>query len=180
MQKNIYIVTGGPGFGKTALINELRNLGYNCSGEFAHDLIEEQQASGGEILPWKNPKLFQQEILKRRIAFFESVPDGTVAFADRGIPDQLAFARYKGFGTPDVLIRKSTEYQYARVVFVAPPWPEIFKNNSIRSESFQEAIAIHHVICETYSSLHYQLIDLPLVSVKKRVDYILLTLLKYQ
>ncbi|MBA4411489.1 MAG: hypothetical protein C0397_18975 [Odoribacter sp.] len=58
-------------------------------------------ATGGEILPWKNPKLFQEEILRKRIAFFESVPDGVVAFADRGIPDQLAFARYKGFGAPE-------------------------------------------------------------------------------
>jgi len=180
VQKNIYIVTGGPGFGKTEIVTELQNSGYTCSGEFAHELIEEQQASGGEILPWKNPKLFQQEILKRRIAFYESVPDGTLAFADRGIPDQLAFALYKGFGTPDVLIRKSTEYQYGRLVFVTPPWPEIYKNNVVRNESFDDAVAIHLAICETYNSLNYQLIDLPLVSVKKRVDFILLTLLKHQ
>ena len=180
MRKNIYIITGGPGFGKTEIVTELQNCGYICSGEFAHELIEEQQASGGEILPWKNPKLFQQEILKRRIAFYESVPDGTLAFADRGIPDQLAFARYKGFSAPDILIQKSLEYRYAPLVFITPPWPEIYRNNSVRTESFQEATEIHKVVLETYFSLNYQLIDLPLVSVKKRVDFILLTLLKHQ
>jgi len=56
--KQIYVITGGPGFGKTDLINELRKSGYICSGEFARDLIETQLATDGEILPWKNPKLF--------------------------------------------------------------------------------------------------------------------------
>ncbi len=176
VQKNIYIITGGPGFGKTDLVNELQNLGYTCSGEFAHDLIAEQQSIGGEILPWKNPKLFQQEILKRRTTFFESVPDTAVAFADRGIPDQLAFARYKGFGAPDILIQKSLEYRYAPLVFITPPWPEIYRNNSVRTESFQEATEIHKVVLETYFLLNYQLIELPLVAVKKRAEFILQTI----
>ena len=104
-QKQIYIITGDPGFGKTELIGELRKSGFLCSGEFARDLIESQMATGGEILAWKNPKLFQLEVLKQRIAFFESVPDGVVAFADRGIPGQFAFARYKGFGAPEIQVR---------------------------------------------------------------------------
>lgn len=180
VQKSIFIITGGPGFGKTELINELRNIGYSCSGEFAHDLIEQQQAIGGDILPWKKPKLFQQEILKRRIAFFESVKENEIAFADRGIPDQLAFARYKGFGAPEIIANGTREYRYASLVFVTPPWQAIFENNVVRTESFPEAVAIHNTIVETYSSLNYQLIELPLVSVKNRADFILQILLKYQ
>lgn len=176
MRKNIYIITGGPGFGKTELVNELRNLGYSCSGEFAHDLIAEQQSIGGEILPWKNPKLFQQEILKRRTAFFESVEYDQIAFADRGIPDQLAFAQYRGFGFPERLSSVAKEYRYAPLVFITSPWPEIFRNNVVRTESFEEAVTIHDVITETYLSLNYQLIDLPLVAVKKRAEFILQTI----
>ena len=60
-QKNIYIITGGPGFGKTELIDELHRAGYLCSGEFARELIEHQQEIDGDLLPWKNPKLFQKK-----------------------------------------------------------------------------------------------------------------------
>jgi predicted ATPase len=177
-QKQIYIITGGPGFGKTKLIAELRNKGYRCSDEFARDLIEEQLNSAGELLPWKNPKRFQEEVLKRRIAFFESVPDGSLAFSDRGIPDQLAFARYKGYDSPEILIQSASEHRYAPTVFVTPPWKEIFINDPIRTESYEESIIIHRRIVETYNDLNYQIIELPLKSSKKRLEFVLLSISK--
>jgi predicted ATPase len=176
MQKGIYIITGGPGFGKTKLTEVLRSLGYLCSGEFARDLIEQQLHSGGEILPWKNPKLFQQEILRQRISFFESVTENTLAFADRGIPDQLAFARYKGFGSPEILLESVRNFRYAQLVFVTPPWPAIFRNDSIRTETFDEAVKIHQSVLDTYSGLNYELIELPLITTTERCEFILQTI----
>jgi len=173
IQKQIYVITGGPGFGKSELIDEFRKSGYLCSGEFARDLIEMQLTSGGEILPWRNAKLFQQEILRQRIAFFESVPDDTFAFADRGIPDQLAFARYKGFADPEILSENVLNYRYAPLVFVTPPWPEIFVNDAIRTETYAEAVRIHQVVLDTYTGLNYRLIELPLVSVNERAEFII-------
>jgi predicted ATPase len=173
IEKQIHVITGGPGFGKTLLIEELQQLGYHCSGEFARELILTQQESGGDILPWKNAKLFQQNILEKRIAFFDSVPDGSLAFADRGIPDQLAFARYRGFRAPEVLIECAGKYRYAPQVFVTPPWPEIFTNDAIRTETFEEALRIHEFIVKTYLDLNYQIIELPLLPVKQRINYLL-------
>jgi predicted ATPase len=176
MTKKIYVVTGGPGFGKTQLIDELRQSGYNCSGEFARDLIENQVQIGGNILPWKNAKLFQEEVLRKRITFFESVPEQTMAIADRAIPDQLAFAQYKGFGIPEILLESSTNYRYAPEVFVTPPWPEIFRNDKTRTETFEEAVCIHEFILKTYSDLNYKIIELPLVPVIQRKEYLLQTI----
>jgi predicted ATPase len=180
IEKQIYVITGGPGFGKTLIIEELKQLGYNCSGEFARDLILSQQELGGEILPWKNPKLFQQEVLQKRIDFFDSVPDNSFAFADRGIPDQLAFARYRGFGTPKNLNQYSQEYRYASQVFVTPPWPEIFVSDSIRSETFEEALLIHEIVIEIYLSLNYQIIELPLLPLEQRTKYLLQNILNFE
>lgn len=179
-EKQIYVITGGPGFGKTLLVEELRHSGHICSGEFARELIISQKESGGDILPWKNPKLFQQEVLQKRIDFFDSVPDGTFAFADRAIPDQLAFARYRGFSAPEVLIEHAQKYRYAPQVFVTPPWPEIFVNDSIRDETFEEALLIHKIIVETYLSLNYQIIELPLLPVKQRTKYLLQYILNFE
>jgi predicted ATPase len=176
--KNIFVVTGGPGFGKTVLIDELRSRGNLCSGEFARETIEKQQKIGGDLLPWKRPRLFQEEILRQRKKFYESVPNETIAFADRGIPDQLAFARYKGFGTPEILKISAEKYRYARHVFVTTPWPEIYTNDSIRSETFEEAILIHQSVLDTYSELNYEIIELPLVPVSERATFILQTLQK--
>ncbi|MFY9152665.1 MAG: AAA family ATPase [Prolixibacteraceae bacterium] len=177
-EKKIFIVSGGPGFGKTELIVELQKSGYRCSGEFARDLIEAQLKIGGDVLPWKNPGLFQEEILKRRIEFFESVPEHEIAFADRGIPDQLAFARYKGFASPEILKQSAIRYRYSAQVFITPPWKEIFRNDLIRTETFEEAVRIDSYIRKTYAELNYQIIELPLKSVRKRVEFILDKLLK--
>ncbi len=176
-QKQIFIITGGPGFGKTAMIDELRRAGYLCSGEFARELIDHQQKIGGDLLPWKNPKLFQEEILRLRQKFYESVPDQRIAFADRGIPDQLAFARYKGFAASEELKQNAENYRYAPLVFVTPPWPEIYINDAIRKETFDEAVCIHQAVLETYSGLNYQIIELPLISVSDRISFILQTIL---
>lgn len=172
-QKQLYIITGGPGFGKSRLISALATKGYYCSHEYARELIDDQTDSGGDLLPWKNTRLFQQEVLRRRIAFYESVPDGTVAFADRAIPDQLAFARYNGFGTPPVLADHASLYRYASSVFVTPPWKEIYTTDHVRKETYEEAVKIHRMIVETYLALDYQIIDLPLVPVADRVEFIL-------
>ncbi len=173
--KNIFVITGGPGFGKTSLADELRLKGYLCSGEFARETIEKQLEIDGDLLPWKKPKLFQEEILRLRKDFYESVPDEIIAFADRGIPDQLAFARHKGFGTPEILKVSAEKYRYAPMVFVTPPWPEIFVNDSTRFETFEEAVLIHQAIMETYIRLNYQIIELPLIPVSERTVFILQT-----
>jgi len=177
-QKQIYIITGGPGFEKTALINDLRSRGYLCSDEFARDTIEKHMNTGGNMLLWKNTKLFQEEILRLRKDFYDSLPEKKIAFADRGISDQMAFIRYKGYGTPEILKVSAEKYCYASPVFVTPPWPEIFVNDSIRSETFEEAILIHQAILITYSALNYQIIELPLISVTKRSDFIFQTIHK--
>lgn len=178
IEKQIYVITGGPGFGKTGLVNALRQSGYPCSDEYARELIGIQQRIGGEVLPWKNPKLFQQEILRQRIQFFESVPDGLLAFADRGIPDQLAFSQYKGFRIPTVLADCALNFRYAPWVFVTPPWIDIFTNDEIRTETFDEAICIHEWIQTTYRDLGYKLIELPLLPIDQRMSFILRTIQK--
>ncbi|HEY3369940.1 MAG TPA: AAA family ATPase [Prolixibacteraceae bacterium] len=178
IEKQIYIITGGPGFGKTALIDELRHRGYLCSEEFARQAIEKQLQTGGDLLPWIHPKEFQREIFRLRKNFYESVPEMTPAFADRGLPDQLAFARYRGFEAPTPLKEKTETYRYAPHVFVTPPWPEIFVNDHIRSETFEEAILIHQAVIDTYKELNYQIIELPLIPVTERADFIIQTIQK--
>lgn len=180
LSKSIHIITGGPGFGKSALIEELRSRGYLCCNEFARELIAQQLQVNGDLLPWRDARGFQQEILRLRKSFFDSVPEGVTAFADRGIPDQLAFARHRGFTPSPDLTEQATRYRYAPTVWVTPPWPEIYVNDPIRTETLEEAIRIHQAVIETFSALDYQMIELPLMPVKERADYICQTLLNNQ
>ena len=49
---NFYILSGGPGSGKTALINALAKQGLPCMPEAGRAIIQDQMAIGGSALPW--------------------------------------------------------------------------------------------------------------------------------
>ena len=173
MKKKIIIISGGPGFGKSKIIRELGKLGFTVSAEYAREIIEEQTLQGGNILPWKDIKAFQHEVLKRRIAFFESVKEGEIAFADRGIPDQIAFARYRGFTAPSILKESLKKLEYENLVFITAPWKEIYKPDHIRRESFEEACQMHRIICDVYRELGFEMVDIPQIDVNSRARFIL-------
>lgn len=173
MQKNIVVITGGPGFGKSSLVGFLAEQGYLAGEEAAREVIETQRGQGGSLLPAADIKGFQREVLRRRVAFYESVPGDRLAFSDRGIPDQLAYARFRGFVGSAALAEAATLYRYAPVVFVCPPWEAIYRTDAVRTESFAEASRLHQLICETWSRLDYTLVELPFAPVSGRADFIL-------
>jgi len=52
--QNYYVITGGPGVGKTTLLNALEIKGMRVIPEDARQIIKEQMQTNGEGLPWKN------------------------------------------------------------------------------------------------------------------------------
>ncbi|MGV8095187.1 MAG: AAA family ATPase [Mangrovibacterium sp.] len=171
-KKAIVVVTGGPGFGKTSIIKELATLGYPTGEEYARVLIEQQVAVNGDILPWKNAKRFQIEVMEQRIHFYQSVKEGEIAFTDRGLVDQLAFIRFRGLRPLSILLENIQKYPYEPVVFITPPWREIYSTDNIRDESFEEAELLHRFICNTYKELGYELVEIPKTDAVVRARFI--------
>jgi len=172
----VYVITGGPGFGKSVLIEKLHELGYEVGGEIARQIIEQQIAEGGVTLPWKDVIKFEKRVMKERIEFLNSIDIQCVAFSDRGLPDQAAFSWYKGKVISHQLNLALAENRYAKRVFLTPPWRQIYRNDKIRTETFEEAERIHLFIVEAYLKNGYELIELPLVSPDHRVEFILKSL----
>ena len=52
--RNFYIFTGGPGSGKSTVLEILKNKGYLTVNEVAREIIKNQVRTGGDALPWKN------------------------------------------------------------------------------------------------------------------------------
>ena len=169
----IYVITGGPGFGKSAVISHLKKLGYKTGAEAAREIIHEQQQTGGSVLPAKDIRSFQQEVLKRRISFYQSVTGNETAFCDRAIPDQIAFARFNGFRIPDSLSQAVRDFWYNKKVFITPPWKKIYRTDQVRTESYEKACEIHQHIVNVYTELGYILIEIPMYKVQERVKFIL-------
>jgi predicted ATPase len=170
----LFIVTGGPGSGKSALIDALAGRGICTMPEAGRSIIQDQIALGGEALPWSDRRAFAEVMLSWEMRSYRDALrlSGPVIF-DRGVPDVLGYLRLCNLPIPIHLEKATQIFRYHRRVFVAPPWPDIFALDAERKQSFEEAVATYQVMRETYSALGYDLVPLPFGSVEERVQFVL-------
>jgi predicted ATPase len=177
-----FILSGGPGAGKSTLLNALRLAGYHTVDEASRVLIQEQVAQGGRCLPWVDLPCFARLALHRMIADYNQAstqPDCSATFFDRGIPDIIAYLRVAGLPIDAAFYQAVQQYPYQPQVFMAPPWEAIYVNDSERWQTFTEATALHDALVDTYRSLGFTIVPLPLVPVADRVTFIQHTLLQH-
>lgn len=174
MQKQLILIIGGPGTGKTTLVDHLTNLGHCCYPEVSREVIAEAQKRGIEQLFLENPLLFSELLLEGRIRQFGEAKDEPHhhVFIDRGIPDVLAYMHYIGDSYPASFDQACREFRYDRV-FVLPPWETIYESDQHRYENFDQAQLIHKHLVETYSGYGYDLTEVPTGTVEERVRFIL-------
>lgn len=168
------VITGGPGTGKSSIINELIHRGYTCLEEISRQVTLNAKKEGIDQLFLTNPLLFSELLLRGRQQQYEEANtlNADMVFFDRGVPDVLAYMDYIGDRYPQSFIdaSKSSTYDF---VFILKPWQDIYVSDNERYESFEQALKIHEYLLNTYQSYNYQLIDVPFDTVENRVDHIL-------
>lgn len=167
------VITGGPGTGKTSLIDNLRDRGHVCYPEISRQVTLEAREQGIEQLFLTDPLMFSQRLLEGRTNQFlhaERQKEGLI-FLDRGIPDVLAYMEFIGDKYPGHFDQACKAHLYDQV-FLLPPWEAIFESDSERYENFEQAIAIHDFLEATYKRYGYELLEVPFGSVDARTDFI--------
>jgi predicted ATPase len=97
-EAKLVVISGGPGAGKTALIEELRRRGYSCSSEVARQIIQEQMSVGGDALPWADRERYARLMLDRSVAALEVVLAlAPQYFSIAGSPTLFATYGWRGF-----------------------------------------------------------------------------------
>lgn len=173
-RSNCYVITGGVGFGKTTLIEELcKDEKYFKIPEIAAELIEEQLRIDGNLIPWIDRYAFEEELLKRKIQAFLSATENKICFSDRGIPDAIAFFRSENKKVPKNFFDMGKKYRYNAKVFIAPPWKEIYENRRTRPQTYEESLRLDQLIKETYNEFEYKIIEIPKMEVKERTNFII-------
>lgn len=168
------VLTGAPGTGKSTIIQELEERNYFCMHEISRDVTLEAQKNGTDQLFLTEPLLFSDMLLKGRKEQYQKASklDKEMVFFDRGIPDVHGYLNYISMEFPDRYIKTSRENRYD-FVFLTPPWEDIYIQDNERYESFQQALAIHNHLLNTYKALNYNVIQVPTGTVEDRTDYIL-------
>jgi predicted ATPase len=174
VQKKIIVIIGGPGSGKTTIIDALSEKGYCCYPEISRQVTIDAKKEGINQLFLTNPILFSQKLLEGRINQYKSalLEPAEVVFLDRGIPDVLAYMKFLGDAYPDDFDLAGAQHKYSQVL-VLPPWEAIYVSDAERYENFEQAKEIFIHLKETYQNYGYELTEVPIGTVDERVEFIL-------
>ena len=174
MNKEIVVIIGGPGTGKTTIIEGLLAKGFCCYPEISREVTLEAKKQGIEQLFLENPLLFSELLLEGRKKQFYNAQNEPhdIVFLDRGIPDVLAYMHYIGDSYPAFFDLACREHIYTKI-FLLPPWEEIYESDNERYENFEQATLIYNHLTETYQKYGYHLIEVPKGTVEERISFIL-------
>lgn len=173
MIDHLFVITGGPGSGKSSLIASLAARGLRHMPEAGRAIIQDQVAIGGHALPWADRCAFAELMLGWEMrSHREALALPGPVILDRGVPDVLGYLELCGLPVPDHVRRAAHLCRYNRQVFIAPHWPEIFTQDTERKQSPEEAEATYRAMARVYADLGYDLVPLPLASIDERVRFV--------
>lgn len=169
---NFYIITGGPGGGKTTLLNVLALKGYRYIGDTARDLIRQRLAK--DLPPRPDPASFARQIFFQDFENYLSNANTTsLLFFDRSFMDSANLLYNADFSTYRKIKNTHLINRYNQKVFITPPWKEIYCNDSERDQTFEQAIEVHARVCSWYTQHDYEIITIPNDTIENRANFVL-------
>lgn len=170
----IFVFTGASGSGKSTIIAALKGRGFNTQLEIGRELVREQMAQNGTALPWQDMSAFRDLLFSRSLALFDKLQNEVgVYFFDRSFIDAIASFKITGEAVPDEYLTAATCRPLANPILTCAPWPEIYQQDVERKHDFEYALKDYQANITTYQEFGYNCVEIPQLSVKKRVDFIL-------
>jgi len=166
------VITGGPGAGKTSLLENRASKGYNYIPETARQIIKQRLSKG--LSPRPDARTFAQEIFDK---------DWKNFISNSNFPSLLFFDRF--FMDSACMLSESDRDGYAKIrnshltnrynnkIFITPPWKEIYRNDEERDQSFEQSIEVYERLQKWYREHGYYIIVLPKDTIENRANFIL-------
>jgi len=176
-----FVITGGPGSGKTAVIEALKKRcdgwpeQYYFVGECAEEIIKEYQKKG-----ITNPtKLtdFQYRVAELQKQKENAIPPNSIAFLDRTMIDTMAYSDDSTLA--ELVINESKKSNYAPIVFFMELSREIYRQTEIRQETFEEALELANRLRLIYKNMGYHIQDVEKDTIEHRAKDIFWTARNY-
>lgn len=154
------------------MIDVLAERGFATVPEPGRRIVRDEMARGGTALPWHDMAAFARRALELAQADHVAAADmpGWVFF-DRGVVD--AAVALVSAGEPSSLPDLASAFPYHSVMFLAPPWPDIYVRDAERPKEFATAVEEHEHLARAYPALGYHVIELPRASPLARADFVL-------
>lgn len=167
-----FVITGGPGGGKTTLLQTLAARGYRVAPEAARRIIRQRLSAG--LPPRPEPTSFAREILDSDMQQYRAATDHDgITFFDRGVLDALYMLDLESALSRDEIAKLVEAFPYNHTVFLLPPWEAIYAMDSERDQTFEESVAVFEGMRRWYSRWGYETVEVPRAGVEARVSFIL-------
>jgi predicted ATPase len=163
------VLTGGPGTGKSSLIEAAEAAGIRTLPEVAREILLEP---GGMELREKRPLGFAEAMFARELAGFAAgAGQAGPMLLDRGFPDIVGFLELTGLPVFTELDRACRDLRYEGPIFHARPWREIYEPDPERIQNWAEALESDAAVTAAWRRYGYELVPLPFVDVATRLDF---------
>jgi predicted ATPase len=172
------VITGGPGTGKTTLIEELKQRKYQVVEEVATSIIKRDLAAGMEH-PAKDRDKFESEIIHEQLLLEKRLKRKSVSFLDRGAIDGLIYYELDGLNVPKKFTKQVQTAKYDLIFFL--DFLSTYEQNEVRTEPFELALKNHKLLARTYKDFGYgdKFIQVPGLSISERADFVLEKLVEF-
>jgi predicted ATPase len=170
VQTNWHVIAGAQSCGKTTLIDQLADQGFQTVPEGARLYLEKEMARGRTIDEIReNMPALQRGIVDTQLRIEGELRATEVAFLDRAVPDCLAWCRVYG-PNPNEILTKCFRHRYASV-FVLDRLQ--IQQDGLRPEDEALAAFLDEWIHRDYSALGYKVVRVPVLSPQERLAFVL-------
>lgn len=171
MNNRWYVLTGGPGSGKTSLMEELNTRGHAIVKESARYHVRQQLAKGLTLEQIRrDEKAFQEAVFRQKQIIHEALSKDVVTFFDRGYHDTLAYLEHYGYAIKKFITEACRDMRYEKV-FVLDMLP--YRRDEARIEDFATASQIHEALITAYQKSGHDVVHVPVLPLPARADFIL-------
>tara|TARA_X000000950_G_scaffold175716_1_gene213575 strand:- start:8940 stop:9482 length:543 start_codon:yes stop_codon:yes gene_type:complete len=167
------VISGGPGGGKTTIINSLKDKGYYCYDEISRELIKKYKKKYNQNIFFENPLEFSNILWEKREEQYKNSiiqKKYDKVFFDRSLLDITSYLEFIGKRNLN-LERKLTNLKYD-IIFLIKPIKKNYKIDFSRHEDFSQSLKIHNILERNYKN-HFKTVNVPFEKLKDRLKFII-------
>jgi len=170
VQTNWHVITGTVCSGKTTLIDQLADKGFQTVPEAGRQYLEREMAKGRTIDEIReNAAALVRILMDVMLRTEHGLRANDILFLDRAFPDALAFCRANGVN-PNEILADCFHHRYASV-FLLERFP--VEQDGIRTEDDTTADLLDEWLARDYGALGYDVVRVPVLSPHERLAFVL-------
>ena len=165
------VITGAPCSGKTTLLNQLAEIGFQTAPEIARAYFETEIAKGKKIEEIrKDDADLQRRFHSLQMKLETGLPTEEIIYLDRAIPDAITFYRLFNID-PTEILRDCFHFQYASI-FILDRIPT-GREHTLGPEDESSANFLDQWLQQDYHALGYRVVRVPALPPEESLTIVL-------